>query len=90
MSIANPYYFYAHSLENAGWYHDMSIANPWERCVKCTANFYCPTSTEPFVECEVFFKSPCCKCSTCRIWQFCAIEPTYGKMGMAWRMLNAL
>lgn len=35
-----------------GYYSDLTIANPWERCVPCAANFYCP-STEEFRECQV-------------------------------------
>jgi hypothetical protein len=37
----------------SGWWYDKNVTSPWERCVKCTPNFYCPISTQPFVECEV-------------------------------------
>lgn len=35
-----------------GYYYDTTIANQWERCVQCAANFYCP-STDEFQECQV-------------------------------------
>ena len=40
-----------------GYYNDMAIADPWERCVPCAANFYCPSNFQ-FEECEVFTKTP--------------------------------
>ena len=41
-----------------GWYYDRNIPNEWDRCTKCGANFYCPESTQPFVECEVLTEKP--------------------------------
>lgn len=34
-----------------GYYSDMTISDQWERCVPCTANFYC-SATDEFQECQ--------------------------------------
>lgn len=37
-----------------GYYYDNLVAYEWDRCIPCTANFYCPSAYE-FQECQVLF-----------------------------------